>query len=195
MNKLFENQIELISEAIIKNDLERVKFYHTVRRFNFNQYNDTGDTPLLIATRYKRMQILKYICKIPGILKEDKSFQGDTALMIATFNNDLEAIQYLVDEQKMDINCRDNKGYTPFICAAANGFVDLMIYFIFIAKADCTLRSYDKQNAAHRAAFFGNIRVLALLDSHTKVRLNQPDKFGNLPIHYAAINNHFSVVK
>ena len=120
---------------------------------------------------------------------------GDTALMIATFNNDLETVKYIVEEEKFDVNCRDNRGYTPFIGACANNFIDLVIYFRFVAKADVEIRGFDNQSAAHRAAFYGHFEILTLLDKYTTLRTNQPDKRGNLPVHYAAMNNHFNVVR
>ena len=194
--KIFEKDIDKIQEAIKKGDLEKIRFFHIVKKANFNQYNKVGDSPLLLATRYQKLEILKYILKkIPGVIRADKSFLGDTALMIATFNNDLETVRYLVEEENFDVNCRDNKGYTPFIAACANNYMDLVIYLRFVAKADTSIRGYDKQSAAHRAAFYGHNEILIFLDSYSEVRINQPDKRGNLPIHYAAMNHHFSVVR
>jgi ankyrin repeat protein len=186
----------LIQEAIKKGDLERIKFYHMNKKMNFNQYNKNGESPFLMAARYRRLNILQYMLKKKIVnVKEDKSFMGDTALMIATFNKDFEMVKYLVEEEDVDVNCRDNRGYTPFIAACANNFMDLVIYFRFLTKADTTIRAFDKQSAAHRAAFYGNVEVLVFLSTYTTVRLNQPDKRGNLPIHYAAMNSHFSVCR
>lgn len=192
----FEKKIDMIQEAIKKGDLEKIKYYHIVKKLNFNQYNKLGDTPLLLAARAGKFDILKYILKkVPGIIRQDKSFLGDTALMIATFNNDFPMVRYLVEEEKFDPNCRDNKGFTPFIAACANGYIELMAYFRFVAKVDVNIRGFDKQSAAHRAAYYGNLQVLIILENYTEIRLNQPDKRGNLPVHYAAMNNHFSVVR
>lgn len=199
MNKLwqmfFQKDIDLIQEAIRKGNIEKIKYFHMIKKMNFKLYNKLGDSPLLMATRYQKLDILKYIMKKVAVIKEDKSFMGDTALMIATFNNDMDTVRYLVEEEKVDVNCRDNKGYTPFIAACANNYFDLVVYFKFIAKCDTTIRGFDKQSAAHRAAFYGNQEVLLFLDSYTNVKCDQPDKRGNLPIHYAAINNHFSVCR
>ena len=194
--RCFEREIDKIHDCIKKGDLEKLKFFHLVKRYNFNKYNSSGDSPLLMAARYRKLDLLKYIMqKIPSIIKDDKSFSGDSALMIATFNNDLEMVKYLVEEEKFDVNCRDNKGFTPFIAACANNFMDLIIYFRFVAKSDTSIRGFDKQSASHRAGFYGHIEVLIFLDIYTQVRSNQPDKWGNLPIHYAAMNNHFAVVR
>lgn len=196
LKKCFERQIDKIQDCIKRDDIERLRYLHMVKKLNFNKYTTTGDSPLLLAARHRRLEILRYILtKVQGVIKEDKSFSGDTALMIATFNNDLEMVRYLVEEQGFDVNCRDNKGYTPFIAACANNYMDLVIYFRFIAKVDTSIRGFDKQSAAHRAAFYGNIEVLMVIENYTTLRNNQPDKWGNLPIHYAAMNNHFSVVR
>ena len=116
---------------------------------------------------------MKYVLKkVDGVIKQDKSFMGDTALMIATFNNDIDTVKYLIEEEKFDVNCKDNRGYTPFIAACANNFMDLVIYFRFVAKADVEIRGFDKQSAAHRAAFYGHLEVLILLDKYTTLRTN-----------------------
>lgn len=194
--KLFEKDIDILHEAIRKGDLDKVKYFHLIKKTNFNQYIKTGDSPLLLAARYRKFEILKYILrKIPGVIRDDKSFQGDTALMIATFNNDIDMVRYLVEEEDFEVNCRDNKGFTPFIAACANNLIELVSYFRFFTNADVTARSYDKQSAAHRAAYYGHLETLIFLGTYTDIRLNQPDKRGNLPIHYAAMNSHFAVVR
>ena len=162
---------------------------------DFHQYDKNGDTPVLIATRNQRLEILQYIIKEIPLIKEDKSVHGDTALMIATFQDDLKTVSWLVEEGKLDVNTRDNQGYTPFIAACANGYLKLVIYFLCMTSVDPEISGYNKQTAMHRAAFYGETKVIQFVHKLRKLSLDQPDKKGNTPFHYAAVESHFSTIR
>lgn len=104
--------------------------------------------------------------RVKHIMKEDKNNTGDTALMIATLNGNFEIVRYLVEEGELDINCRDNQGFTPFVAACANDFVEIIAYLMCVKKADTSIKGYNKQSAAHRAAFYGNIKALRLISKY-----------------------------
>jgi len=191
-----QKEIDKLAEAIKKNDLKKVVYFHKIIKFNFNKSNDNGDTPLLIAVRFNRVEVVKFIIKeIKYVMKEDKNYIGDSALMIAVLNNNLEMTRFLVEEAGVDVDCRDNQGYTPFIAACANDFVDLIVYLACIHKADTSIKGYNKQSAAHRAAYYGNIRALKLIIKYTKLSFADHDKHGNTPIHLAAQNTHIEAIR
>jgi ankyrin repeat protein len=128
-------------------------------------------------------------------LREDKSIHGDTALMIATFHGDFRLVQYLAEQGGLDVNTRDHQGYTPFIAACANGYHELVIYFMCILKADTKITGYNKQSAAHRAAYYGESKVIRMIKRYTSLKFDQPDKRGNTPFHYAAMGSHFQTIR
>lgn len=188
--------MDKVTASIKQNDLKKIKFFNKVSNFNFNKYNENGDTPALIAIRYNKIEIVRYIfTKVPNLIKEDKTTLGDTGLMIATFNGNLDMIRLLVEEAMLDVNCQDDQGYTPLIAACANNFLEIAYYFIVYAKCNYKKRNYDKQSAVHRAAFHGNTKTLRLLDAATSLNINKKDKRGNTPLHYAAMNFHIQTMR
>lgn len=192
--KLFNNDLSKINDAIKSNNLQSIILYHKVKEMDFHQYNENGDTPILTAARFKRLDILKYIVKKMPELKEDKSIHGDTALMISTFHGDLRLVKFLIEEGGLDMNTRDHQGYTPFIAACANGYHELVIYLMCIMKADTKITGYNKQSAIHRAAYYGESKVIRMLKRYTNLKFDQPDKRGNTAFHYAAMGSHFNTI-
>lgn len=109
LKKFYESDLDKVIIAIKKNDIKRIKWYNKVGNFNFNKYNENGDTPALIAVRGNKYEIAKYIfTRAPNLIKEDKTSVGDTALMLATFNGDLEMVKLLVEKAKLDVNFFDS---------------------------------------------------------------------------------------
>jgi len=94
LKRFYQSDLDKVIIAIKKDDTKKIKWYNKVANFNFNRYNENGDTPALYAVKLRRYEIVKYIfTKAPNLIKEDKTTLGDTALMLATFNGDLEMVQ------------------------------------------------------------------------------------------------------
>ena len=194
--KLFNKDFDKVIHSIRNNDLGTIEHFHYHKKFNFNQSNDQQDTALLVAARYNKIQIVKFIVRhFPGLIKEDKTAFGDTALMIATLNGNIQMVRFLIEEGGLNMNCRDNNGFTPFIAACANNHLKIMVYLDQMAKAKVRVKSYDKQSALHRAAYYGNNQVVRYLLEQCKFEPSQTDKWGNLPIHYAAMNCHIQTIR
>jgi ankyrin repeat protein len=193
--KLFNDDVQKINDAIKQGNLEKIIMYHKVKELDFHEYNEQGDTPILTAARHKKLNILKYITKAMPEVREDKSIHGDTALMIAVFQGNFRLSKFLAEEAGLNINTRDHQGYTPFIAACANGFLELVIYFMCILKVDTSIKGYNKQSAIHRAAYYGESKVIRILKRYTKLRFDQPDKRGNTPFHLAAMGSHFQTIR
>ncbi|GEK30880.1 hypothetical protein KZO01_11890 [Kurthia zopfii] len=60
-----------------------------------------------------------------GIQIDSQSTQGRTALMVATYNRDEQTVAYLIGEGA-DVNLRDQRLNSPFLFAAAEGYVELL---------------------------------------------------------------------
>ncbi|MFB9220335.1 ankyrin repeat domain-containing protein [Kurthia sibirica] len=54
-----------------------------------------------------------------------KNERGRSALMIATYNRDEQMVAYLIAE-KADVNCQDDRMNSPFLYAAAEGYLEMV---------------------------------------------------------------------
>lgn len=39
-------------------------------------------------------------------------------------------VEYLVNQMKANINCKENEGNTPLFAASANGYLDIVEFFV-----------------------------------------------------------------
>ena len=185
--RLFKSKFLKLVSAIRHGNLSLVKHYHAMK-VNFSHYMENGDTPLHLAIKYDRNEIVRWICyNIPGINVNDKNFIGDTPLLMATMQGNFEMIKYLVHNKNADPNLPENRGYTPFIAACANGNLQIVKFFCEEAGADVKHRTFDGQTGLHRAAFYGNYDVMTYLIKKQKMNVLLPDRKGNLPIHLACM--------
>jgi ankyrin repeat protein len=87
--------------AIKKGDFERVKQLHRHKSVKLSDYNEKGETPLMMAIKYKKKnyrQIINYILSRPNEIDiEDKNLRGDTALTIATYTGNKEIVKELIE--------------------------------------------------------------------------------------------------
>lgn len=187
LRRIFKAKFLGLIAAIRHGNLNLVKSYH-VNKVNFNNYLENGDTPLHVAVRANRLEIVKFICEnIVNINVNDRNFIGDTPLLTAVMNSNFEIVKYLTAIQNADGNVPENRGYTPFIAACANGNVDVVKFLASKIGVDFKLKAYDGQTGLHRAAFYGNYEVIVYLVKHLKMNVLVPDKKGNLPLHLACM--------
>ena len=85
----------------------------------------------------------------------------ETSLMTAASNGDLAQVQQLLG-QGINIETRDNLGWTPLIWAAYQGRMDVVT--LLVAKgANIGAKGNAGQTALHEAGFMGHTDVLLLL--------------------------------
>ncbi|MBQ0140723.1 MAG: ankyrin repeat domain-containing protein [Kurthia sp.] len=72
------------------------------------------------SDRYSMKKLLKNDFNINR--KNDK---GQTALMLATYNNDIKLVEFLVTHEA-DVNAQDATLNSPFLYAAAEGYLDIL---------------------------------------------------------------------
>ncbi len=46
--------------------------------------------------------------------------------MIATLSGNLDLVRLLVKNYKLNVNTRENEGYTPLMAACSNGFIEMV---------------------------------------------------------------------
>jgi len=189
--------------AVKAGHLDIVTFIgENVHPLKTNERNFFGDTPLLSAIMsyhydgnekiLQREKNKKDSKTQPNQEKEEKLSKKKSSSIKEKYN--FPIIEYLVLKKFADVNIPENRGFTPFMAACANGDPDL-VKFIIKHKGNYQVKSRDGQTGLHRAAFHGNIDVVRFLIKHIKMNPIIPDNKGNIPLHYACVRLNISCIR
>ncbi|KAE9341463.1 hypothetical protein PF008_g10617 [Phytophthora fragariae] len=106
----------------------------------------------------------------------------------------LSALRTLVLKLGVDINtCDAKKQRSPLLVAAQHGH-PLLVLFCVRNGADVALVDADRDTAVHWAAYKGATEIVAVFQ-YLKVSSDAPDKFGQTPLHLAAMRGELSTVQ
>ncbi|KAH7463946.1 hypothetical protein PRIC1_006356 [Phytophthora ramorum] len=106
----------------------------------------------------------------------------------------LSALRTLVLKLGVDINtCDAKKHRSPLLVAAQNGH-PLLVLFCVRNGADVALVDADGDTAVHWAAYKGATEIVAVFQ-YLQVSSDAPDKFGQTPLHLAAMRGELSTVQ
>lgn len=175
--------------ACINDDIETVKLL--LPKFEIEQCNEWGRTPLHYACWFKCINIieglLKYADKSKKLnsLLNDKDYRGYTALMMVleripdgfNYENEskkLEIFQLLIERQNIiNINDKNKNGWTVLHLAVSLGKFNI-IETLLHNKANIYSFNNDKKTPLHLAVEHKNSSILKLLLSFEEN--NDPDK-------------------
>ncbi|KAE9016240.1 hypothetical protein PR003_g14342 [Phytophthora rubi] len=106
----------------------------------------------------------------------------------------LSALRTLVLKLGVDINtCDAKKQRSPLLVAAQHGH-PLLVLFCVRNGADVALVDADGDTAVHWAAYKGATEIVAVFQ-YLQVSSDAPDKFGQTPLHLAAMRGELSTVQ
>ncbi|RMX70064.1 hypothetical protein KXD40_006720 [Peronospora effusa] len=106
----------------------------------------------------------------------------------------LSTLRTLVLRLGVDINqCDAKKHRSPLLVAAQNGH-PLLVLFCVRNGADVTLVDDDGDTAVHWAAYKGATEIVAVFQ-YLQVSSDAPDKFGQTPLHLAAMRGELDTVQ
>lgn len=113
-----------IFDAIREGSLEEVQNCASVEDADINIKNNNGNTALMYAVIYDRMEIAKFLCKV-GADINIKNKYGDTALVFAACNGHLEIVKFLC-KVGADISMKNNNGETALMIATQSGYIKVV---------------------------------------------------------------------
>ncbi|RLN98774.1 hypothetical protein BBJ28_00016250 [Nothophytophthora sp. Chile5] len=106
----------------------------------------------------------------------------------------LSALRALVLKLGIDVNtCDATKQRSPLLVAAQHGH-PLLVLFCVRHGADVTLADADGDTAVHWAAYKGATEIVAVFQ-YLGVSSDAPDRFGQTPLHLAAMRGEISTVQ
>lgn len=99
----------------------------------------------------------------PGL----RSFVGTTALHCASWDGHYDVIKLLLNcDENVDINCKDNAGWTPLMWAASIKRPDLLCLLLADRRVDVNAQNDAGMTALHYAAKKGHKSAVEILISH-----------------------------
>jgi ankyrin repeat protein len=152
-----------------------------------------GRTSLHCATMNEHLSILKTLIGQGGDIHAVAS-AGQTLLHdAARFNPNPAIISFLI-EKGLDISAKDRFDSTPLHCAAVNENLEILKTLI---KQGGDIRAIDSagQTLLHCAAWFNSNPAIIDFLIGKELDISAKDRFGATPLHYAARNEHLSILK
>ena len=194
-----KNGNTIIHVAAFRGDCELLKDL-LKRGMNVNIRNAEGDTPFHLAAKSvsnNRMKILKILLD-HGFNINIKNNLGRNALHFLITNYD-QSIFKLFIENGIDINAVDNNGVTPLSLAFADDG-SYLIYDFIENGADLNVKDEKGNYIIHKVlrsdSFNGTSKFnLIKILLKKKVEINVVDEYGNSPLHIAASQEFFEIVK
>ena len=180
----------LLLAPTIAGDVKGVRKLLTQGAF-LNCHGQERETPLMIASRQGRFDIVKSLLRPDGCDILAQKENGETAVRMAVESGCIEVVQVLID-RGADSDVPDNGGFTPLMWAVANnqiGIVPLLI--AHTKKIDaCNMHGHT---ALMIAADIGDEEVVRLLiDGGAKLNLFDHD--GQTALMHAAKSGRLRVI-
>lgn len=156
-----------LSLAAANGHIEIVEMLMEDGRIDINQRSEDGSTPLHLATSVSHKEVVEALLRSDTIDVNSQNSREITPLLAAVgagfvlyggkqrFN---DVAVRLVSDARVDVNCRDNGGYTPLYWAAQNGLTGLVEAILNHVKADIGLE--DEEEAICVAIDNGHIDVV-----------------------------------
>lgn len=110
MSKTRKDEFRLFN-ALTSNDIELVKEL-LAKGVDVNAQDEDGYTPLIIACRKGRTEIIKLLLKHKDIDFNTQGRDKETALMKACIYNHVDAAKLLLERKDININFESDEGYT-----------------------------------------------------------------------------------
>ena len=150
-----------------------------------------GRSPLLTASEAENVQIVKMLVKAGADVRVTDD-QGTTSLILAACFGNTDIVRYLVGLPQVDLNHKDNDGYTALYCAAGDNHADV-VEVLIDAGADIEAKDDMGRPPLYCACRLGNLAVVKLFVKAGGVRAT--DNEGTTCLMYASEYGHTETVR
>jgi len=118
-----------IFDVVIRGDLEFLKTIVS-EGVDVEIEDYWGRTPLIYASGYGHLEIVKYLIEKHNANVEAKNNCGENPLIYASLNGPLEIVKYLIEECNANVETKNKFGNTPLIYASIYGHLEIVKYLI-----------------------------------------------------------------
>lgn len=186
-----------LHHAVREARLDIVRLLTSWFEINIDAQDDDGMTPLLWALLENRTEIALLLIRI-GARLEKQDHNKRTALHHAALNGNLAVIKQLLNA-KVDVDCKDGDGRTPFLCAASAGREDAVELLLQPMRTILTDKDNEGRDSLSYASQNGMVSTVKLLLDDLRLFLRSHtlsfSRSGKTPLSYASWYGHLEVVK
>ncbi|KAL5012000.1 hypothetical protein ScPMuIL_010551 [Solemya velum] len=158
---------------------------------NIHALDKNLKTPLMYAAENDHLSVVKYLVK-SGANVRARADDGMTALHLSAKSGCINVIKYLLDSDQVDVNVKDEGGWTAVIWACENKLVKT-VRFLLKYGADPNLKDNEENTCLHWAAFSGSVDIAEIL-LNAKCDMEAPNEHGDRPLHIAARQDHYECI-
>jgi ankyrin repeat protein len=132
-------------------------------KFDPNQRDSNGYTPLIKAARNGRRDTVEAMLEVGMVDIDAKSGMGRTSLGWAANSGHKDTVEVLLSVGKAEVDTKDNYGYTPLFLAASEGHKDTVEVLLSVGKAEVDAKDNDGRTSLIRAAINGYKDIVEVL--------------------------------
>ena len=123
-----EQLYKLLNNEDTNNDEKAKEIILQNPSLNINWQNHSNWTCLHRACYYHRYEILLLLLtQYPNINPNLQDNDGSTPFYLACINNSVESVKLLLNDERVDINLKDNSGHTGLMLAAYWGHIAIIL--------------------------------------------------------------------
>ena len=153
-------------------------------------HDDGGNTPLHVASLGGSQDIYFMTEKQYSPMEN-----GEFGRVPLHNSGQLSVVKYFVDEQGVDVLCRDSNNDTPLHVASLGGSLDVIKYFITEKHCSPMEKGYKGRVPLHHASKEGHLSVVKYFVDEQGVDVLCCDGDGLSPLHFACYVGHMDVVQ
>jgi len=191
---LFASTAHNIHKAVSEADISTIKKILITKPTCINDLDESGNTPLLIATKLvsdevQKKKIIQFLL-LKGADINGRSIRGDTPLNLAVANNNYDLADFLL-KNGADVNIGDYNGWTPLHSAWSDTIAKLLVSY----GAQLDAKTNFGRTPLFKAVSVDIFRDIALYLISQGADINAVDKHGNTLLHVAIWNRDMELPK
>ena len=180
-------------KAVVSNDLNSVHDILAKDRSSVNYcHESSGDTPLILAARYQRYEILKELVN-SGAGIEHFNFDGKRSLHEAAYNGCALCVRFLLN-QGAQVDSLKRADWTPLMMACAKGHLDVIKLLIDFG-ADIHRKNKDGWTCFHIVCREGFVKIMEYLFHIDNTTCSTVSNNGRTPLHTSCMHGKIESVK
>ncbi|XP_048246095.1 putative ankyrin repeat protein RF_0381 [Haliotis rufescens] len=189
---LDDDDNSILHVASKEGNVEIVKYIHSQNIIDIESRGDYGNTPVMFAALFGKMEVLFFLVKIGADLSKLNE-DGENILHLSSRGGDVEIVNYVLTHKIVDINSRTYALKTPLMLAAMSGTSKL--FQLLIERGADIAQSHDSTELLEYACKGGDVDIVKCVLNLAKVDINCDLLGGATPLLYVALLGHTEVFK